>query len=352
MKARTIASRTFVVFSATIMLALSGSLAWATVYEYQSRVFVPNGVSIAGVDLSGMNESEARSAITAAVSDPLTSPLTVLAEGKQHTLEAEGVVTVDVDAMVAEAFAPRRTASFVTRIQHDVINTPLNAEVKPAYSVDASAVAAWVTSISKSVNRPAVDATVTLDGNTVKLIASKPGKRTREDEAVSVLLDALDAENSLSKEIRQVDLPIDEIKPKVTDKDIGKTIVVDISERRIRLFKGARLEKTYRCAVGTPSFPTPKGHFKIEQKRYRPTWVNPAKNGWGKDMPAFIPPGPSNPLGTRAINLTAPGIRFHGTTKDWSVGTAASHGCMRMHRSDIEDLFERVYVGMDVYIVP
>jgi len=87
------------------------------------------------------------------------------------------------------------------------------------------------------------------------------------------------------------------------------------------------------------------------QKRYRPTWSNPAPNGWGKGMPASIPPGPSNPLGTRALNLNASGIRIHGTNKDGSIGRAASHGCMRMHRWDIEDLYERVEVGTPVLIV-
>jgi lipoprotein-anchoring transpeptidase ErfK/SrfK len=67
-------------------------------------------------------------------------------------------------------------------------------------------------------------------------------------------------------------------------------------------------------------------------------------------MPAYIPPGPSNPLGTRALNLDASGIRIHGTTQDWSIGHAASHGCMRMHRWDVEELYELVEVGTPVII--
>jgi lipoprotein-anchoring transpeptidase ErfK/SrfK len=68
-------------------------------------------------------------------------------------------------------------------------------------------------------------------------------------------------------------------------------------------------------------------------------------------MPATIGPGPNNPLGTRALNLNASGIRIHGTTANSSIGTAASHGCMRMHRWDIEDLYDRVEVGTPVLIV-
>jgi L,D-transpeptidase ErfK/SrfK len=80
-----------------------------------------------------------------------------------------------------------------------------------------------------------------------------------------------------------------------------------------------------------------------------PSWGNPG-SAWAANMPAYIPPGPSNPLGTRALNLNASGIRIHGTTSDWSIGRAASHGCMRMHRWDVEELFDRVEIGTPVLI--
>jgi L,D-transpeptidase ErfK/SrfK len=78
--------------------------------------------------------------------------------------------------------------------------------------------------------------------------------------------------------------------------------------------------------------------------------VNPARDTWGKDEPAMIPPGPDNPLGTRALDLSAPGIRIHGTPDDASIGHYASHGCIRMHIPDSEDLFGRVQVGTTVII--
>ena len=68
-------------------------------------------------------------------------------------------------------------------------------------------------------------------------------------------------------------------------------------------------------------------------------------------MPSYIGPGPSNPLGTRALYLDAPGIRIHGTNNIASVGTPASHGCMRMVRHDVEDLYPRVPVGTPIWIV-
>ena len=78
--------------------------------------------------------------------------------------------------------------------------------------------------------------------------------------------------------------------------------------------------------------------------------MNPAPTGWGAGEPATIPPGPGNPLGTRALYLNAPGIRIHGTYDTASVGTYASHGCIRMTISDSEDLYPRVPVGTTVLI--
>jgi L,D-transpeptidase ErfK/SrfK len=111
------------------------------------------------------------------------------------------------------------------------------------------------------------------------------------------------------------------------------------------------LAKTYAVATGTPQYPTPKGNFQIVLKRFRPTWVNPDPSGWGKSLPKSIPPGPSNPLGTRAMNLNSPGIRIHGTTNIRSLGTAASHGCIRMAMPDVEELFEKVDSGTPVIII-
>ncbi len=128
-------------------------------------------------------------------------------------------------------------------------------------------------------------------------------------------------------------------------------ILVRLSERRLYLYKHGKLFRTYPIAVGQPSFPTPQGHWKVVNKRYLPTWTNPHVP-WSAGMPEFIGPGPGNPLGTRAIDLSAPGIRFHGTSNTGSVGTAASHGCMRMYMSDVEALFELVAVGTPVNIVP
>ncbi len=351
MKAPGTGQRIMLVVLATMLLALSASMAWAAVYDYTERGIVPQGVSVAGTDLSGMTEAEARTAIESAVSAPLMRPVTVTMDGRNLTFDPAGAVAVDVNGMIDAAYAPRRTAAYLDRVGHAVTGAPLTTEIEPAFTVDQAAVKKWVASQAAQVDRRAVDATLAVDVNRVKITPESTGRRTDATETVALITEAFSGDGALAASEKTLEAPVAVVPAKVTAKSFGKTIVVDLSERRIRLFKGAVIEKTYACAIGTPAHPTPKGHFEIVAKRYRPTWVNPGSE-WAKTMPPFIPPGPDNPLGTRALNLSASGIRFHGTNNIGSIGSAASHGCMRMVRHDIEDLYDRVEIGTQVYIVP
>lgn len=346
------AQRIAILIAATALIVLSASMAWAAVNDFGARIRVPIGVTIAGTDLSGMTEPDARAAIEKAVSAPLMRPVQVNAGEQAYRFDPNGSVTLDVDAMVIEAFAPRRSAAYLDRVVHDVTGSPMTAEIEPRYSVDARVLSDWVDGLAAEIDTPAVDASITVSGSDVRIQRSAVGLRIERAQGAAALAAAFATQAVLADDRQVVEVPVTEIQPDVADGDLGKTIVVDLSDRRIQLFKGVRLEKRYRCAIGTPSHPTPTGRFHVVEKRRWPTWVNPAPTGWGKGMPPMIAPGLGNPLGTRAINLSASGIRFHGTNKIWSVGTAASHGCMRMVRSDIEDMFERVPVGTPVYIVP
>lgn len=349
MNAPSLARRLGTLSLSTIALVLSATMAWATVNDFGARGTVPNGVTVVETDLSGMSESAARETIRRTVSAPLFRPLTVVADGGSYVFDPRSAVRVDVEGMLDEAYQPRRTASFLARLNSDLAGVPLEKRIEPAFTVDEEKLTAWIADVSKGVYKRSVDATLTVVDSAVKIRASKTGRRLDRAATREAVVQAFN--RSFDQDDRELEVPVTVTKPKVTEDEFGKTIVVDISQRRIRLFDGVKLEKSYPCAVGTPGFPTPRGQFEIVQKRYMPTWVNPAPNGWGADMPRSIPPGPSNPLGTRALNLSAPGIRFHGTTNIGSIGTAASHGCMRMRRADIEDFYERVKVGTQVYIV-
>jgi lipoprotein-anchoring transpeptidase ErfK/SrfK len=133
--------------------------------------------------------------------------------------------------------------------------------------------------------------------------------------------------------------------PVMVQQTEGK-LVVEKSKFLLSVYSDGKKIETYKVAIGAPSFPTPTGVFEISDMYKNPTWI-PPNSPWAKGLEP-VPPGPGNPLGTRWIGTTAPAIGFHGTPQDWSIGTAASHGCLRMHIPDVEKLYEQVEVGWTV----
>jgi L,D-transpeptidase ErfK/SrfK len=116
------------------------------------------------------------------------------------------------------------------------------------------------------------------------------------------------------------------------------------------LYENGKITKTWPVATGQPAYPTPTGTFQVVSKIVNPTWTNPGSS-WSGGMPATIGPGPNNPLGTRALALSASGILIHATPDVGSIGFSVSHGCIRMNPSDEMDVFGRVDAGTPVAIV-
>ncbi len=127
------------------------------------------------------------------------------------------------------------------------------------------------------------------------------------------------------------------------------SIRIDISERKLYHYRDGQWAKTYAVAVGMPAHPTPTGSFEIISKVRNPTWT-PPDSDWAAGMES-VPPGAGNPLGTRWMGISSPSVGIHGTYSSSSIGTAASHGCIRMYLHEAEELFELVYVGTPVEIV-
>jgi lipoprotein-anchoring transpeptidase ErfK/SrfK len=136
---------------------------------------------------------------------------------------------------------------------------------------------------------------------------------------------------------------------KVNRVNFGPIIVIHRGARRLYLYRNTTLVRRMPIAVGMPGHATPLGRYRVIVKEKDPTW-NPPDSPWAEGL-GPIPPGVSNPLGTRWIGTSAPAIGIHGTPVPSSVGTAASHGCIRMYMSDVEWLFERVRVGTPVIIL-
>ncbi len=125
-------------------------------------------------------------------------------------------------------------------------------------------------------------------------------------------------------------------------------LYISLNRRTLTLYRDGRAFKKFRVAIGMPGYETPTGNFSVVVMQTNPAWL-PPDSPWAKGL-GPIPPGPGNPLGTRWIGTSSAGVGIHGTTAGWSIGTAASHGCLRMHMPDVENLYQYVVVGMPVEI--
>lgn len=141
--------------------------------------------------------------------------------------------------------------------------------------------------------------------------------------------------------------PTGTVGPRTLQAMVGR-IVIDLSQFKLRLIRDGKVVKTYKVAIGQPAYPTPTGTFRVVNKQTNPTWIPPS-SPWAKGL-GPIPPGPGNPLGTRWIGTSADAVGIHGTYAGYSVGTPASHGCLRMHIPEVEALYDEVSVGMPVII--
>lgn len=300
-----------------------------------SRGMVLNNVLVNGKHLQGMSETEARAAILSVTRVPNYPTLQVDAGGTKYPLEPEKYVFVDVDRMLAEAYAP--TSDSTVRLQ-------------PRFRLRSTALGAWVTDVAKKADKLPVNAKWAVKNESLIVVAAVNGRNLNKVPARTAITRALLREVSTRSAQPLVRTTFKSIPAQVTGANIGKAIIVDESRRTVRLYSGSKVEKGYRCAVGQPKYPTPKGTFKIIAKAKNPAWRNPG-SAWARSMPAYIAPGPTNPLGTRALYLNVSGIRIHGTNKISSIGTAASHGCVRMTNSDIENLYPRVPVNIPVFII-
>jgi len=353
MKARTLTSRILLVLVATVLLMLSATLAWAVVSDYRVRGLVPKGVTVVGQDISGMTEAQARQVIDSAVSAPMLRPLGVGGGGKNWMLDPRGIVTIDADKMIDDAYSTRRSATLLARLDSQLRGTPLPNDVKPVYSVDSSAVAGWVAQAAAQVDHKPKDAvrTLVVKKYGFKITPCVYGAVVDQPTSAQKIVNALSAEAALGAADRSTTLTVGSIKPKIVQAMFKTAIVVSIDRCRIYLYNGDKLVKSYPCAPGQPAYPTPTGDFHVDSKLKDAPWINPG-TAWAASMPAEIPGGPDNPMGDTKIGINYPGVFMHSIPPGefGSIGTHSSHACMRMFPSDAHDLYKRVNLGDPVFI--
>jgi lipoprotein-anchoring transpeptidase ErfK/SrfK len=286
---------------------------------------IPEGVTVGGVNVGGLQVAQAYSEVQDAALDPL-----VLAfRGRTF------------------AISPRKlgTRMLVRQAVNDALEAAPGEALELPVRIRGEAVRAYVRKLAGELDRKAVDARFRLRNQRPWITRERPGRALDRLRAAKVIVRAL-THNDRGLIVLQAKT----IRPRVTRRSLSAPVIVIHREsRHLRVYRGMRAWRTFGIAVGQSSYPTPLGRFEIVVMHRNPWWFPPASD-WAQGL-SPVPPGPGNPLGTRWMGLSAPGVGIHGTPDAASIGYSASHGCIRMHIPSAEWLFKRVTVGTTVYIL-
>jgi len=314
-----------------------------------SRAIAP-GVTVGNVNVGGMTAGEAEGKLRQDLLGELEAPV-IVSRGKRSWRLGPGQskVAVDIDGSVQAALARTNDETFLVRAYRKISGSALDASVEPEIFYSAAAVERFTSRVGKAVDRPAVDAALAFTVSAVGPVPSKSGVATKMGRLKADVTRAL----SVPGANHSVAVAVRKLKPKVTTKQLAskypEVITVDRSNFRLTLFKDLKPVKSYPIAVGQAGLETPAGLYSIQSKQVNPTWYVP-NSEWAGDLAGtVVPPGPNNPLRARWMGITA-GAGIHGTSEPSSLGSAASHGCVRMAVPDVIDLYDRVELGTPVFI--
>lgn len=335
---------------AAVALATAALAAGAWAYDASRDDLIVEGVRVAGVDLGGLRADEARERLRAMLQADLERPVRVAVAGRRFRLTAERAgLVVDLDGMVDSAVERSRSGGLPTRVWRGLAGSTVEADLPAQLDYSPTAVERFTRRVKRAVDRRARSAEVRLSTVSLPAIPSRTGLRVsaaRLRRAVRAALGALGAG-------RKVRVEAQVTQPKVTTDELAGRyphfITIDRPRFRLRYFERLRLAKTYVVGVGASGFETPSGLYHVQNKAVNPTWHVPKKPWAGKLAGRVIPPGPENPIKARWMGIYD-GAGIHGTADVGSLGTAASHGCIRMSVAEVEELYDRVPVQTPIYI--
>jgi lipoprotein-anchoring transpeptidase ErfK/SrfK len=293
------------------------------------------GVTAGGTDVSGLTLAEAAARIEGTHGPRLSASSLVLGvAGRPWTLPL-AAAKFDLDEI--------RTAkrAMYAKVPGDV---PL------AITFSRRATKRFVASVAAKVARAPRNASARITLRRVSFRRDRIGY-TLDQRRARRVVDAALADPAAP---RTLHLRLSRVRAKVTLAAVRRShntvITVDKRNFRLRLFKGGRIVKTYGVAVGLPAYPTPSGLFAIQNKQVNPTWSVP-NSPWAGELAGTTVQGgtAANPLKARWMGIVN-GVGIHGTGEEYSIGSRASHGCIRMRVADVIDLFRRVPVGAPVLL--
>ncbi|WCB93774.1 hypothetical protein DSM104299_02490 [Baekduia alba] len=336
------------------LAALVAAAAAVVIYDHGQEDKIGKGVTIGGVDVSGMKRDAAEAKLRREILDPLNQTVTVDHGNQRWSLSArEAKVATNLDATVEDALERSREGNIVKRTWRGVTGEQLDAKIQPEVTYSDAAIVRMLDRVRKSVNRPSMNATIKFTVGGPQTTPSHEGlavDATALHRKIKAALVSPQAERRFSATTAHV-------KPKVSTDDIvnqnATTLVVNREAFKLTVFKNLKAVKSYSVAIGAVGLDTPAGLYHIQNKAVDPAWTKPYSDWVPKDQQGKVVPGGTaeNPLKARWLGIFA-GAGIHGVdpSEYGSIGHAASHGCVRMRIDDVEDLYPRVPVGAPIFI--
>ncbi len=328
-----------------------GGVAGAYFYDDSKKNLIAEGVRVNGVPIGGMTRAEAEKKLSATLLAPLDRPVKVSYKDRTFTLSQKAAaIGIDIRGSVDKALKRSQEGSMFSRTWRNLRNESLNQELAADVSYNKPSIDKLVKRVRKSLERKPVDAKVDLSKGFIDEHGSKTGLRVKYNTlAKEVETTLLDPGNTETVKIKTT-----VVQPKVSTAQLAKkypaVLIVDRKSFKLTLYKNLKKAKTYGIAVGKVGLDTPAGLYSIQNKAINPAWHVP-NSDWAGALAGKVIPGddPSNPIKARWMGIYD-GVGVHGTSDDASIGSAASHGCIRMHVPDVEELYDEVPVGAPIYI--
>lgn len=338
------------VAAAFVALLVAGAVA-VYLYDSSRENLIAEGITVGGVDIGGMTAGDARREIRRRIQRPLRRPVEVRADGERYTLSAQRAkVRTDVHGMVEDAVAESREGNVLTRTYRDLTGAGLDTELPARIAYSRRAVEDFVARIDEEISRPAQDAEVVASASGLSTVAGRTGVVVRDERLMRRVVARLESAHGTNT----VKAHTKVVRPEVTESELAEQhphyLTVDRGSFQLRYYENLELIETYTVAVGQAGYDTPTGLYSIQNKAVDPAWSVPDSE-WAGDLAGRVIPGgaPNNPLKARWLGIYD-GAGIHGTDATSSLGSAASHGCIRMAIPDVIELYDRVPVETPVYI--
>jgi lipoprotein-anchoring transpeptidase ErfK/SrfK len=333
---------------AAVLLVVVVGVAYA--YDSSQKDKIADGVTIGGVDVSGLDEEEAVAKVHRKLVAPLQKSLAVSFDGDTWKLPGEQLkVRADIATAVEEAVEDSQEGGLPGRLVRYVSGGEVEESIAPDVAYSEPAVNRFVRHVAEEIDREPKNADVEPSGDSLEVVAGENGRKLRDNLLEKDLKAAVLNANAPHK----IKAEVHSIAPEVTKQEVAAEypsyLTLDRSTFTLRLWKNLKLAKTYTVAVGMEGLETPEGLYAIQEKEENPVWHVPTSDWAGSLAGQTIPPGPSNPIKARWMGIFE-GAGIHGTEETYSLGSAASHGCVRMAIPDVEELYDQVEVGTPIFI--